>query len=56
MPWLTAFAARSPFAEAFRSTPAEQGAETPSVLAELTALPAEEWPHGCAVWSPTRSA
>ena len=43
-PWLTALAARSPAAEAFRSTGA--GAETSSaaVLAELRTLSPEEWP------------
>ncbi|AQA05215.1 polyketide synthase [Mycobacterium sp. MS1601] len=41
--WLTAFAARSPFAEAFRS--GVQGAVgTNRLRAELAELPAEEWP------------
>jgi polyketide synthase 5 len=42
-PWLTAFAQRSPFAEAFRS--AGQGQTGTSKLrAELNELPLEEWP------------
>lgn len=43
-PWLTALAARSPVAEAFRT--ADAGAETSSaaVLAELRTLSPEEWP------------
>jgi acyl carrier protein len=45
MPLLTALAARSPFAEAFRADAGQQGAEIPSVLAELIALPADERPH-----------
>ena len=45
MPLLTALAARSPFAEAFRHADGHHAAETPSVLAELAALPADERPH-----------
>ncbi len=42
-PWLTAFAQRSPFAEAFRS--ADQGAhDTSNFRAELHDLPRDEWP------------
>ncbi len=42
-PWLTSFAQRSPFAEAFRS--AGQGRpDAGKFLAELRALPREEWP------------
>jgi polyketide synthase 5 len=42
-PWLTAFAQRSPFAEAFRSTGQNQTG-TSKLLAELNELPPEEWP------------
>ncbi|BBZ36292.1 sulfolipid-1 biosynthesis phthioceranic/hydroxyphthioceranic acid synthase [Mycolicibacterium confluentis] len=42
-PWLDAFAAHSPFAEAFRST-AQSGAGTAKLRAELEELPREEWP------------
>ena len=42
-PWLTAFAAHSPFAEAFRST-SQSGAGTGKLRAELDELPVEEWP------------
>jgi polyketide synthase 5 len=42
-PWLTAFAQRSPFAEAFRST-AKSATDTSILRAELEALPREEWP------------
>ena len=45
MPLLSALAARSPFAEAFGSAAGLNAAETPSVLAELAALPADELPH-----------
>ncbi|MCX6481853.1 MAG: sulfolipid-1 biosynthesis phthioceranic/hydroxyphthioceranic acid synthase [Mycobacterium sp.] len=41
--WLTAFAHRSPFAEAFRSG-AQSATGTSRLLAELNALPREEWP------------
>jgi polyketide synthase 5 len=42
-PWLTAFAQRSPFAEAFRSTvQIETG--TSKLRAELNELPFDEWP------------
>lgn len=44
MPLLSALAARSPFAEAFGSAAGVNAAETPSVLAELAALPADERP------------
>ena len=43
MPLLTALAARTPFAESFRDS-VHPGGETPSVLAELTGLPEDEWP------------
>jgi len=42
-PWLTAFARRSPFAEAFRSTGQNQTG-TSKLRAELNELPPEEWP------------
>ncbi|MFN3005340.1 sulfolipid-1 biosynthesis phthioceranic/hydroxyphthioceranic acid synthase [Mycolicibacterium wolinskyi] len=42
-PWLTAFAAHSPFAEAFRST-SQNGSGTAKLRAELDELPVEEWP------------
>ncbi|NVN48532.1 sulfolipid-1 biosynthesis phthioceranic/hydroxyphthioceranic acid synthase [Mycolicibacterium hippocampi] len=42
-PWLTAFAERSPFAEAFRSG-AHDAAMTNRLRAELDALPPAEWP------------
>ena len=42
-PWLTAFAQRSPFAEAFRSTGQNQTG-TSKLRAELNELPPEEWP------------
>ena len=42
-PWLTAFAQRSPFAEAFRST-GETETGTSELRAELNELPPEEWP------------
>ncbi|MDG5481777.1 sulfolipid-1 biosynthesis phthioceranic/hydroxyphthioceranic acid synthase [Mycolicibacterium gadium] len=42
-PWLTAFAERSPFAEAFRST-GENAAGNSRLNAELNELPPEEWP------------
>jgi polyketide synthase 5 len=42
-PWLTAFAQRSPFAEAFRSTGQSQTG-TSKLRLELEGLPPEEWP------------
>lgn len=42
--WLTAFAHRSPFAEAFRSG-AQSATGTSRLHAELNALPREEWPN-----------
>ena len=42
-PWLTAFAQRSPFAEAFRSTGQNQTG-TSKLLAQLSGLPPDEWP------------
>ena len=42
-PWLTAFAQRSPFAEAFRSTGQNQTG-TSKLRAELSGLPPDEWP------------
>jgi mycolipanoate synthase len=42
-PWLTAFAQRSRFAEAFQSL-GESGTDTGKFHAELNALPREEWP------------
>ena len=42
-PWLTAFAQRSPFAEAFRSTGQNQTG-TSKLSAELDELPPDEWP------------
>ena len=42
-PWLTAFAQRSPFAEAFRTTGQNQTG-TSKLRAELNALPLDEWP------------
>jgi polyketide synthase 5 len=42
-PWLTAFAQRSPFAEAFRSA-THTASGTTKLRAELNQLPAEEWP------------
>jgi polyketide synthase 5 len=41
-PWLTAFAQRSSFAEAFRST-GQSATDTSKLRAELEALPREEW-------------
>ena len=41
-PWLTDLAARSPFAEAFKSS-AERPADTSTFRAELHELPREEW-------------
>jgi polyketide synthase 5 len=42
-PWLSLFAERSPFAEAFRST-AQGSTGTSKLRAELDELPLEEWP------------
>jgi polyketide synthase 5 len=42
-PWLTLFAERSPFAEAFRST-AQNATGTSKLRAELNELPLDEWP------------
>ena len=42
-PWLTAFAQRSPFAEAFRST-GQSPTGTSKLRAELDELPPDEWP------------
>ena len=42
-PWLSAFAQRSPFAEAFRSV-GHNPTGTSKLRAELDELPAEEWP------------
>ncbi len=44
MPLLTALAARSPFAEAFRVAGGHHAAGIPTVLAELAALGPDEWP------------
>jgi NADPH:quinone reductase-like Zn-dependent oxidoreductase/acyl carrier protein len=43
MPLLTALAARSPFAEAFRDGGGLHGAGVPTVLAELAGLAPDEW-------------
>jgi polyketide synthase 5 len=42
-PWLTTFAQRSPFAEAFRSI-GQNSTGTSKLRAELSELPPEEWP------------
>jgi polyketide synthase 5 len=42
-PWLTAFAQRSPFAEAFRSA-RQSSTGTSKLRAELNKLPRDEWP------------
>ncbi len=42
-PWLTAFAQRSPFAEAFHST-GQNPTGTSKFRAELDELPLDEWP------------
>ena len=42
-PWLTMFAERSPFAEAFRS-PGQSATGTSKLRAELDELPLDEWP------------
>lgn len=54
-PWLTAFAQRSRFAEAFHATGQNQPA-TGKFLAELGSLPREEWPAQSGGWYRTRSA
>ena len=43
-PWLTALAARSPFAATFHAAESGGGTSAAAVLAELRALPPEEWP------------
>jgi acyl carrier protein len=45
MPLLTALAARSPFAEAFRDSGGGDAAGIPTVLAELAELTQGEWPN-----------
>ena len=45
MPLLTALAARSPFAEAFREGAGQHAGGVPTVLAELAALAPDEWPN-----------
>ena len=46
MPLLTALAARSPFAEAFREARGPPGPQaSPTVLAELAGLVQDEWPN-----------
>ncbi len=45
MPLLTALAARSPFAEAFREADGHRAADVPTVLAELAGLAPDEWPN-----------
>jgi acyl transferase domain-containing protein/acyl carrier protein len=45
MPLLTALAARSPFAEAFRDTGDHRADGIPTVLAELAGLAPDEWPN-----------
>ncbi|HEV7361445.1 MAG TPA: SDR family NAD(P)-dependent oxidoreductase, partial [Mycobacterium sp.] len=45
MPLLTALAARSPFAEAFRDSGGHPDAGVPIVLAELAGLVKDEWPN-----------
>ncbi len=45
MPLLTALAARSPFAEAFREADGHRAADVPTVLAELAGLAQDEWPN-----------
>jgi polyketide synthase 5 len=42
-PWLTAFAQRSPFAEAFRAI-GQNATGTSKLRAELNELPLDEWP------------
>jgi polyketide synthase 5 len=42
-PWLTLFAERSPFAEAFRSN-AQRASGTNELISELNELPPDEWP------------
>ena len=53
-PWLTAFAERSPFAEAFRST-GQNATGTSKLRAELNELPLDEWPTRLRRLSPIRS-
>ena len=43
-PWLSALAARSPVAEAFRSADTGEESSSAAILAELRTLPTEEWP------------
>lgn len=45
MPLLTALAARSPFAEAFRDAGGHQASGTRTVLSELAAIAPDEWPN-----------
>jgi len=45
MPLLTALAARSPFAEAFREGAGHHAGGVPTVLAELASLSPDEWPN-----------
>ena len=54
-PWLTALVQRSQFAAAFRSAGPDRS-DSGKLRAELTHLPAEEWPGRFVVWSPSRSA
>ena len=44
MPLLTALAARSPFAAAFRDSDNNGAGDAPSILAELASLDPGEWP------------
>lgn len=43
-PWLTALAARSPFAEAFQAMGEQSPADTTALRAELQSLSQDEWP------------
>lgn len=43
-PWLTALAARSPFAEAFGAADGGEETGNAALLAELRTMPAQEWP------------
>ena len=56
MPWLTALAARSPFAETFRAAEFDADASAATVLAELARCRRRSGPTACADSSPTRSA
>ena len=56
MPLLTALAARSPFAEAFRESDGHHAAGAATVLAELAGWARKNGRICCVVWSPTRSA